>query len=155
MEAVMETSQRWDMYSAVTSLSGDQWPESIYDLAHRGDLAGLVKRNLTLRELNTRSANGQTVLMIAAVGGYFDLTKYLLEQGVDPNVVDFGGNTVLMDLVFTGDLEMAKLLLKYGADVNHHNLRDLTARDFAEMFQRQELLRLLNDGYVDKGQFFV
>ncbi len=149
----METSQRWDMYSATTSLSSDQWPDSIYDLAQRGDLRGLVKRQLSRRELNARSANGQTVLMLAAVGGYLDLTKYLLAQGADPNAVDFGGNTALMDLVFKGDLEMVKLLLQYGADANHRNLRDFTARDFAVMFNRQEVLRLLDEGNVKTCRF--
>lgn len=151
----METSQKWDLYTSTTSLASDQWPDSIYDLAHRGDLQGLVKRKLSQRDLNTRSPSGQTVLMFAAVGGYLDLTKYLLEQGADPNAVDFGGNTVLMDLVFKGDVELIKLLLQYGADTSHQNLRGFTARDLAVMFNREDVVRLMNNRNVQNGGFLV
>lgn len=151
----METSQKWDLYSSTSSLTSDQWPNSIYDLAHRGDLQGLVKRQLSQRDLNTRSPSGQTVLMLAAVGGHLDLTKYLLDQGADPNAVDFGGNTLLMDLVFKGDLEMIKLLLQYGADTSHRNVRGFTARDLAVMFNRKDVLRLLNYETVQSGGFLV
>lgn len=47
-----------------------------------------------------------------------DGAAYIMEKGMNPNIMSWHHVTVLHDMAQTGDLNKAKLLIKYGADIN-------------------------------------
>jgi ankyrin repeat protein len=59
-----------------------------------------------------------TVLHVAARLGYTDITRILLQNGVDPNVTDERNKTSLHVAVSAGHQEVAQVLLGAGANVN-------------------------------------
>ena len=49
---------------------------------------------------------------------HFEIGKFLLDNGMDPEHANWRGFTMLHDMGFTGDVEKARLLLDYGAEIN-------------------------------------
>lgn len=67
------------------------------------------------------ATNGWTPLHIAALSGWYEPAKVLVENGSDLNIVDKRGATPLFYAVLTGNREAAKvavLLLNHGAEFN-------------------------------------
>ncbi len=57
-------------------------------------------------------------LAFAVKHTHHELTRFLLDRGIDPNQSDAGGLTPLVHAVIRRDLPMISLLLERGADVN-------------------------------------
>jgi ankyrin repeat protein len=49
---------------------------------------------------------------------HYDTARFLLENGMDANHMNWREFTLLHDMAFVGDLEKAKLLLDFGADID-------------------------------------
>lgn len=58
----------------------------------------------------------ETALTLACCGGCYEVAKFLLEAGADPNLGS--ASTPLMEAAQEGHLELVQLLIKAGADVN-------------------------------------
>ncbi len=65
--------------------------------------------------VNVRTTDGQTPLMMAAAKGYSDLAKVLLDGGADANVVDGKGRTALRVALDNGYTRTAEILREGGA----------------------------------------
>src|SRR5215212_8088772 len=48
----------------------------------------------------------------------FDAAEYILQKGMNPNVMSWQRVTILHDMAQKGFLDKAELLIKYGADLN-------------------------------------
>ena len=94
-------------------------------------------------EVNYISQEG-TALNGAAVKGYVQLAKMLLENGADPNLSDASGNTPLIYSAMIGHEEMAELLLNHKANKNQKDSRGWTALDWAKKNNRENLIRVLD-----------
>ena len=57
-----------------------------------------------------------TALHHAVYEGYYDIVKYLLEHGANPNSADISGNTPLRTAVSKNDTRIIQLLVDHGAD---------------------------------------
>jgi ankyrin repeat protein len=57
-------------------------------------------------------------LLEAALLGYLEVVRLLLQGGADPNLADSEGLTPLMHSAREGHLEVARLLLERGVDVD-------------------------------------
>jgi hypothetical protein len=68
-----------------------------------------------------------------------EVTRYLLDQGVDVDARSPNGTTPLMMAARYGSHDAAELLLKRGANVRLRNDRGLTALDFARAVGRDRL----------------
>jgi ankyrin repeat protein len=67
-------------------------------------------------DLNLPDNAGNSPLQIAALEGYVDIVKFLLEKGADVDTRNIDKETPLIDAVENGHLEVVKLLLEHGAN---------------------------------------
>ena len=89
------------------------------DYGHSGDWDGLAIAQFLLAQgcdINAQSANGKTLLHIAANAGDAAFVRYLLDHGAKVDTLDNGGNAPLDDAE-GADVEM--MLLDAGADPTH------------------------------------
>ncbi|MDX1603854.1 MAG: ankyrin repeat domain-containing protein [Salinimicrobium sediminis] len=78
------------------------------------------------------------------------ITKLLLQQGVETDARDAAGNTALMGICFKGNKDIAEMLILNGADVNARNSSGATALIFAATFGQEEIVDLLLQNGADK-----
>jgi ankyrin repeat protein len=97
-----------------------QVPENSMELINglKNNNIPLFKSLLTKNNLNTRDGASNTMLMVAAKNGYFELVKYLIEEGADINAINSVGQTALNLSVYFAQNEIANFLIQNGADVN-------------------------------------
>ena len=69
-------------------------------------------------DVNSRSRNNFTPLIIAVQQGKYGLAKYLIKKGADVNLGNIDGITPIMYAVYNGDLDIVRLLLKNGANLD-------------------------------------
>lgn len=67
---------------------------------------------------NAKTADGKSLLMLAAYLGHTDIAKLLIDRGAAVNAKDQDGKTALMYAAEKGNVAVAKLLLEHGADLN-------------------------------------
>ena len=103
--------------------------------------------NLGAQEQNQilalKDSKGYSPLMLASYHGHLDVAALLLSWGGDANDSDFGGNTLLMGAAFKGHCGIVRLLLSHGADADLTNDKGLSAALYAQMFGREDVLRIL------------
>ncbi|OCT53169.1 Ankyrin repeat protein [Cladophialophora carrionii] len=85
--------------------------------ASNNDLAA-VKTKYAERpeDLNLPDNAGNTPLQIAALQGYVDIVRFLLENGCEVDTRNIDRDTALIDAVENGHVEVVKLLLIHGAN---------------------------------------
>ena len=87
--------------------------------------------------------------MLAAYNGHAELVQGLLEKGADANRVNDRGQSPLAGVVFKGYDEIARILIAHGADPN---LGTPTAIQTAQMFNKTQILALMNENPQNNGQ---
>jgi ankyrin repeat protein len=113
--------------------------------ATANDIAGLARLLDAGADLDARDECGFSALMMAAYVGSIDAFEYLLARGADPNTADNAGNSVLMRAALAGNFEMVRQLLAAGADPRARNHANLDCREFAKLFNRREVLGVLDE----------
>ena len=124
--------------------------EELFTAARRGDVAGLQAALAAGVPVDTANDKGFTALVLAGYDNHLEATRFLLDQGANPNHRDASGNTALMGIGFKGYADIARLLIERGANPNLRNGGGSTALMFAAMFGRHEMLQLLLDAGADK-----
>lgn len=69
-------------------------------------------------DLNTRGLGGNTVLHTAVNEGYFEVCKYLLEKGAEPDSINKIEQAPLHFAAKRGETRIIELLLKYSKNIN-------------------------------------
>ncbi|KJR86393.1 HOS4 protein [Sporothrix schenckii 1099-18] len=89
----------------------------------RGELE-LVKQRLAERpyDLNVADFAGNTPLQIAALNGYGEIVKFLIDAGCNLDCVNHDKDTPLLDAVDNGHLDVVKLLLDAGVNPRKANV---------------------------------
>lgn len=118
---------------------------SLFDFARTGDLGGLAQLLEENPELDLDAINhkGYSALMLSIYNGQEIFSEALLRGGADPNSRDFLGNTLLMGAAYKGNAKMIELLLSYGANLRLQNNSGMTAKDWAQMFGRKDVISLI------------
>jgi len=93
--------------------------------------------------VNAKTDNGETPLLLASGRGGLDVVKLLVEKGSDINARDKNDRTVLMLPAWTGQAEVVKLLLEKGADVTGKDKTGRTALMWAGDHQESQIIELL------------
>jgi ankyrin repeat protein len=93
--------------------------QEIHEAVREGDIEKvkkIIKENSKL--VNEKDNQINTPLHIAAVKGYIDISKLLIEKGADLEAKNMYGNTPLLDASRIGSANMIKFLIESGADIN-------------------------------------
>jgi uncharacterized protein len=114
-----------------------------FDAARRGDGAMLREFVTSGYDLNSRTSQGYTALILAAYHGHLAVVEQLLKAGADPCAQDDRGNTALMGAIFKGELAVARRLIQAPCKPDQHNNAGQTAAMYAALFGRAELLNEL------------
>jgi len=92
---------------------------------------------------DAKSDSAGKILRTAAFQGDVEAIKYLLEKGVDINVVDKHKETALMLATIKHHREVVQLLLESGADIKIiSDAGNHTAFSFAELWGDAEIIEL-------------
>ncbi len=80
----------------------------------------------TLQKLNKQNREGESALLEAGRKGDTILVAELLQQGVDPFVVDKKGTNIIHYVALYGNEPLVSILIKKGVDVNSINNEGIT-----------------------------
>jgi excisionase family DNA binding protein len=100
-------------------------------------------------DVNARTEDGWTPLMLATIKGYAEVAQALLKQGADVNARNKKGWTALMFAVSMGDLDTMRVLLDGGAEIDARDNDGKTPLMQAAGENNIESLRVLLDGGSD------
>jgi ankyrin repeat protein len=92
----------------------------VFTLARFGDFESF-KIKFELEKINKKDEFGASLLHEAIVGENFDISLFLINNGIDVNTIDEDGNTPLHLIGDYPNLEIAKQILKRGGDLNIRN----------------------------------
>ena len=125
-------------------------PSPLFGAARNGDWHSgdsLLKGG---RDPNVRfSEDGQTPLVIATIGRYFDIVASLLKFGARPDIADNFGRTALSWAAELGEYEIVERLLEAKASPNQPNREGLTPLMMAIKASQAEIVQLLLDRKAD------
>lgn len=131
------------------------WPKTKTELRNDKDesvlmLAALKGHFNLVQKLVEHDADvnktGWTPLHYAASAGHVQIVEYLLEHSAYIDAESPNGTTPLMMAAMYGSPEVVKLLIQAGADLHPKNQLGLSALDFAVRGQRQNAKELLETG---------
>jgi ankyrin repeat protein len=117
-----------------------------------GDLNSLkyyIERDKTL--LNKKDELNRSLLYLAARNGYYNLTEYLLNKGINVNEVQKDGSSALHGAAFYGQQLIIQLLIDHGINTSIRNRFGSTAAEEARTTFIQDLI---NNSNKDKIMIF-
>jgi ankyrin repeat protein len=84
---------------------------------------------------------------------HYDIARFLLERGMNPNHMNWHRTTLLHDIVWEGDIRKAVLLLDHGADIEAVDDEfQSTPLGIAARWGRRDVVRLLLDRGADRNR---
>ena len=87
---------------------------------------------------------GTSALLDSVMGKYFELAMDHIKAGADINIQSTSGQTALVIAVGAGDDRMVEALLKAGADPDIKDSMGVSARKYAALFSRTNMLALFD-----------
>lgn len=98
--------------------------------------------------INDWGENGWTPLMVAAYHGCYETVNLLVENGADPNAINFNGTTILMyamtNAALTNDFRTFNYCLSLNSNLEHRDCRDKSIFDYAQNYQNKKIIDALN-----------
>jgi len=121
----------------------------LFDAARVGDDDILREFIAAHFNLNVRTEQGYTAVILAAYHGHESSVQLLLDHGADSCAKDNHGNTALMGALFKGELSIARTLAAAPCDPDERNNAGQTAAMYAALFGRVEIIKQLKDRGAD------
>lgn len=84
-----------------------------------------------------------TPVMDAAANGDLDAVKLFVNEGADLEVQSKNGQTALILAVGDGNIEISTLLLQAGADFEAKDFLGMSAKSYANLFKKEEILKYM------------
>ncbi len=95
------------------------------------------------KSINDKDERGFPAIVLATYGQQVEITKLLIDAGVDIDQQDRAGNTALMGVTYKGNDEIVQLLIEAGANVNATNFSKATPLIYAATFGQHTIAKLL------------
>lgn len=109
----------------------------------------LVENGFDLESRINDDDSDYTPLMIAVYKEDYDMVKYLLDKGANPNAVNNEKKTALMIANDEGNNNIAKLLIEQGANINTQDEDGCTALMTAALIGDYEMVKFLLENGAD------
>jgi ankyrin repeat protein len=124
--------------------------KTILRIASQNCNLGVVKFSVeNLLDLNVQIPK-LTALHYAAEEGCFKVVEFLIDEGININIINSYGSTALHNAAYQGDLEIIRFLLEKGANPRIRNKDGKNPRDVAVLRSRHnkdkpydEIIKLL------------
>ncbi|ROL51866.1 Kinase D-interacting substrate of 220 kDa [Anabarilius grahami] len=121
--------------------------QSLFSYVEEENLSAIKAHLDKYREVDTRSENGQTALMVASEQGSLEIVQELIRRGANVNLDDIDSWTALISAAKEGHTEVVKELLENNANVEHRDMGGWSALMWAAYKGRVEVAHLL----LEKG----
>ncbi|KAM7403135.1 hypothetical protein PAMA_003855 [Pampus argenteus] len=121
--------------------------QSLFSYVEEENLAAIKAHLDKFREVDSRSDNGQTPLMVAAEQGNLEIVQELIRRGANVNFDDVDCWTALISAAKEGHIEVVKELLENNANLEHRDMGGWTALMWAAYKGRTDVAQLL----LEKG----
>jgi len=118
--------------------------DSIWDAAKEGDLESIERHLRKGMDVNARSEQGDSPLVMAALGGQDEAVKFLVAKGANVNNRNNENATPMHGAAFFGRIGVVKLLVQYQAKVNARNHKGETPLDHGGAAWSGELAGLVD-----------
>ncbi|XP_059908462.1 kinase D-interacting substrate of 220 kDa B isoform X1 [Gadus macrocephalus] len=121
--------------------------QSLFSHVEEENLAAIKAHLDKFKEVDGRSDNGQTPLMVAAEQGSLEIVQELIRRGANVNLDDVDCWTALISAAREGHLEVVKELLENNANLEHRDMGGWSALMWAAYKGRTPVAQML----LDKG----
>jgi ankyrin repeat protein len=81
--------------------------------------------------------------MDASAHGHVEMVRFFIENGAELEITSKSGQTALILATGNGHLDCAGILIEAGADCDTSDSMGLSARKYAQLYQIDELLKLM------------
>lgn len=105
--------------------------------------------DLNLFEINQVNKIGETPLFLATYFQHYEIVKFLLEKGANPNIPCSNSQSPLMVSILNQDLEIFKLLIEYNSEINYQNNDKETALHLCYKPKSSEFCKILLENNAD------
>ncbi|KAM9842583.1 kinase D-interacting substrate of 220 kDa B isoform 2-T2 [Aulostomus maculatus] len=121
--------------------------QSLFGYVEEENLAAIKAHLDKFRDVDSRSDNGQTPLMVAAEQGNLEIVQELIRRGANVNLDDVDCWTALISAAKEGHIEVVRELLENNANLEHRDMGGWTALMWAAYKGRTDVAQLL----LEKG----
>ncbi|XP_012678836.2 kinase D-interacting substrate of 220 kDa B isoform X3 [Clupea harengus] len=121
--------------------------QSLFSYVEEENLPAIRAHLEKFREVDSRSDNGQTPLMVAAEQGSLEIVQELIRRGANINLDDVDCWTALISAAKEGHIDVVKELLANNANLENRDMGGWTALMWAAYKGRTEVALLL----LEKG----
>nr|XP_046268231.1 kinase D-interacting substrate of 220 kDa B isoform X2 [Scatophagus argus] len=121
--------------------------QSLFGYVEEENLAAVKAHLDKFRDVDSRSDNGQTPLMVAAEQGNLEIVQELIRRGANVNLDDVDCWTALISAAKEGHIEVVRELLENNANLEHRDMGGWTALMWAAYKGRTDVAELL----LEKG----
>ncbi|XP_049597225.1 kinase D-interacting substrate of 220 kDa B isoform X2 [Syngnathus scovelli] len=117
--------------------------QSLFNYVEEENLAAIKAHLDKFRDVDSRSDNGQTPLMVAAEQGNLEIVQELIRRGANINFDDVDCWTALMSASKEGHIQVVGELLDNDANMEHRDMGGWTALMWAAYKGRTDVAELL------------
>ncbi|XP_071323397.1 kinase D-interacting substrate of 220 kDa B isoform X3 [Trachinotus anak] len=117
--------------------------QNLFSYVEEENLAALKAHLDRFKEVDGRSDNGQTPLMLAAEQGSLEIVQELIRRGANVNLDDVDCWSALISAAKEGHVEVVRELLENSAYIEHRDMGGWTALMWAAYKGRVEVTKLL------------
>ncbi|XP_070973189.1 kinase D-interacting substrate of 220 kDa B-like isoform X8 [Oncorhynchus clarkii lewisi] len=121
--------------------------QSLFSYVEEDNVPAIKAHLDKFKEVDSRSENGQTLLMMASEQGSLEMVQELLRRGANVNLDDVDCWTALISAAKEGHVEVVKELLANNASLEHRDMGGWSALMWASYKGRVEVAQLL----LEKG----
>lgn len=87
---------------------------------------------------------GYTAVMDAVWRKNYEMTEYLIKKGANLNIISSDGQSILVLAVGIGNPKIVSILLENGADPDIKDGMGMSARGYANLFKKTDMMELMN-----------
>ncbi|KAF3844914.1 hypothetical protein F7725_008077 [Dissostichus mawsoni] len=121
--------------------------QSLFSYVEEENLAAIKAHLDKFKDVDSRSDNGQTPLMVASEQGNVEIVQELLRRGANVNLDDVDCWTALISAAKEGHIEVVRELLENNANLEHRDMGGWTALMWGAYKGHTDVARML----MDKG----